>query len=62
MKKYYVVKYSAYPYGHWSSNNKRLTLNDAKKAANKWYSYADTIGGQAKIIDTRTNKDIGRWC
>lgn len=34
---------------------KLLTYKDAKRDADHWANYADTIGGQARVVHVQTN-------
>ena len=45
---------------HYVRNNppEKLTLAEAKRRALHWCSYADTIGGIARVVDLRTNQIV----
>lgn len=58
-KKIFIVEAS----GHGSSfirdrEPKFLSLDDAKKDADHWASHADTIGGQACVVNIETNEVV----
>jgi hypothetical protein len=58
-KKIFIVEAS----GHGSSfvrdaDLKLLSLEDAKKDADHWVSHADTIGGQARVVNIETNEVV----
>ena len=62
-KKIFLLETTAYPNVLWKvdmlGNKRRLfSFNAAIKKALKWIRYADTVGGQARIVDSTTNKIV----
>lgn len=45
----------------WLEGKERYTLLGAIREANWWFSYADTIGGTARVVNVRTGIKIYHW-
>lgn len=64
-KKTFLLEATAYPNVLWkvdmeNGNPKLYSLRGAIKAAFNWIRYADTVGGQARILDAATKKVVWR--